>query len=992
VSARRLLLSCGSGALSLLLVTTNGIAQAPTPSPSPEQSTETTEERVIVTAPYLPSAEVAPALPLKVVPVEALQKQGANTPIEGLRQLPSVIGNAESENAALQGFSAYGHATISLRGIGGQNALVLINGRRAFSGIGASAGFANINAIPIAALARVEILETGASALYGSEAVAGVVNFILLSAPGEKPFEGVEVSTLYGNTTDKDAHVLQNYVRAGVASDRFAIAVAAEYYSRAALYSRDRDIAATTDLRSLGGFSFNSTTFPGRVTVNRFPQVLLDFSDNAPLGLQAYRVFNGPDDPQSFNTARYTTSIAAQDEYMVYATAMYKLLGDALQAYGEFSYSLATQDNRIAPAPFTIPRGGYRNPALGIFNGTDANGNPDGSIDNSIARQREILRSSPYNPFGGTSLTSLSYRLVQELGNRRVFFDEDSYRYVVGLRGELALKDNPLFAGFAYDTGFVYETWDLSDTDTGDARRGDIYRAILSGQFNPFIGLNAPLVGTVPTYSNGVATGQRQTYDNKTAAQNAAYTGRTPIWQGSYLYDAKIKIKLGPSLYQGGITCDFGYEHRRVASENLDPDPTQLSGEALSIFTPSKYKYRQTVNSVFAQATVPVVTPAMQVRGIHNLELFAAARYESFDDSDELSGTRATFNNDGSPQLAIRYQPVSDLMLRVSWGKGFRSPGPENLFAPSQLVFFTLFDPLTQQSVTPEDGVILAGNVNLQPEDTDAYSAGFVWTPKIIPGLSVTTDFYQLFSRDIIGGSDPQLILTLNGRSGGRVFSNLVTRDPDTNIPTQINAPIMNRSKRLVEGVDVNAVYQIPSERFGKFTISGGYNHFFIWKAETAAGLGSVSFLGSYNASLPLAPGAIPWNKGFVRGEWAWNGIDFVATCNYVGDYNDDPGYISGNTVIGGTDENPDYLLHRRLPSYVTLDMQLSYEWKQNAAAAPTGTRWRQMLQGTKVTVGVNNAFDRNPPTLLGAFSDNYDTSLYSIRNRYYYIGFNKRF
>src|ERR1700731_993543 len=179
------------------LMAVSGYAQAPT---------EATTERGIVAGSYNPAAETESALPVTVYTAEVLRKQGANTPVEGLRQLPSFVGNASTENDSNGG---NGQALINLRGIGTQNTLTLINGRRAFE-------FSDVNAIPIGALARTEILKDGASAIYGSDAVAGVVNFILLNGPGEKPYEGAEMTLLFGNTTDTDAHVRQVYIKGGV--------------------------------------------------------------------------------------------------------------------------------------------------------------------------------------------------------------------------------------------------------------------------------------------------------------------------------------------------------------------------------------------------------------------------------------------------------------------------------------------------------------------------------------------------------------------------------------------------------------------------------------------------------------------------------------------------------------------------------------------------------------------------------------------------------
>lgn len=175
-----------------------------------------TTERVIVTGSYIPTAETESALPVTVYTAEVLQKQGANMPVEGLRQLPSFVGNASTENDSNGGT---GQAGINLRSMGQQNTLVLMNGRRLFLGRETSATpQPDINAIPIAALARTEVLKDGAAAVYGSDAVAGVVNFIMLNGPGEAPYEGAELFALYGNTTEKDGHVRQLYLRGGVKS------------------------------------------------------------------------------------------------------------------------------------------------------------------------------------------------------------------------------------------------------------------------------------------------------------------------------------------------------------------------------------------------------------------------------------------------------------------------------------------------------------------------------------------------------------------------------------------------------------------------------------------------------------------------------------------------------------------------------------------------------------------------------------------------------
>jgi iron complex outermembrane receptor protein len=328
--------------------------------------------------------------------------------------------------------------------------------------------------------------------------------------------------------------------------------------------------------------------------------------------------------------------------------------------------------------------------------------------------------------------------------------------------------------------------------------------------------------------------------------------------------------------------------------------------------------------------------------------------------------------------------------------------------------FPVLFDPVTGSTLQPPDGVYGAGSTALVPETTDAYSAGVVWTPKFLPGFTMTLDVYQLFTTALIlsSASQAQVLLTQGvvdpdgcglGLPGLGGPAEGTTRFADGSLDC-VDALSSNGGKRHVTGLDLTAVYEIPTENWGKFTFSGGWNHFFTWKAEPGAGQPFNSFLGNYNnGTLPLAPGAIPWNKGFLRGEWEWRHFDFIATGNYIGDFRDDPAFLRDFAVL-----NPGEA--RTVDSYITLDLQLSYEFvkpptepapyvkeSKDSKAAPvteaaTASIWQRMLWGTRLTVGVNDVFDRYPPSVLGAFNDNYDTSLYTIRNRYWYVSLTKRF
>jgi iron complex outermembrane receptor protein len=959
-----------------------------TPSPSPDSNTS---ERIVLIDSYYPTAESESAFRVIVWPAELMQKAGANTPIEGLREIPFFVGTARTENESLGG---NGTASINLYGLGELNVVPLINGRRTF-------GFSDINAIPMSALSRTEIFDSG---IYGSDSAAGVVNFILLSGPGEKPYEGAEVHALYGNTTDIDAHVRQVYLRGGVLGleDKVSIAVAAEYYSRANLFARDREISRTADLTNdstglgLGGLNNNSPTFAGRISLSGpssaggGQRVLIDLTDNAPTRA-SYRAFDVPPgtDPSRFNFRAYTPAIPAVEKAMFFVTGRYKILGDGLQLYGDILYTKTKQDNAISPTPISFT-----------------------SVSNGLGD----VRTSPFNPFPGNTLTSLRYRTLQELGLRKSFYDEDNYRYGAGLNGDFNFNDNELISRFGYDTGFVYERFDQTRTDSGDLTRAALRNQIELGIFDPFIGQFAPPVGVAPTYTNGIQTGTRA-YNNIAGAQAASYVGHSFLYERDWLADIKFNAHLFPKLWNGGIDFAGGYEQREANSKQI-LDPVQASGDSVGFAPSPPAKFRREVQSWFFEFAVPLVTSTMNVPMVRALDMTLSWRREQFTDTNLLrvtgSPSRRTnsFLNEnpsenfaGAPTLSLRYQPDPDLMFRVSWRQSIRPPIFDELFTPIKQTFPVIFGGIGILP-QPTDGTFVGGSPTLTPEKTDAYSAGVVWSPKFIPGLLLTLDAYQFYTTNVIVDPDSftQVLvatrivdpdgcgLGIRPGSGPGVG---VTRDLSGSIFC-IDSPYGNAGKRLVEGLTAMASYEIPTEQWGSFTFSGGWNHFFTWKGQAGPGNPSTSFLGNYdNQTLPLVPGAIPWNKGFLRGEWEWKHFDFIATGNYIGDFRDDPSFDS---IVR---EHP-----RNVPSYITLDMQLSYEWTKppvepvewketkniSGTDSSGGSIWQRLLWGTKVTVGVNNVFDRNPPTVLAAQNDNYDTSLYSIRNRYWYIALSKKF
>ena len=640
---------------------------------------------------------------------------------------------------------------------------------------------------------------------------------------------------------------------------KVSIAAAGEYYSRANLYSRDRfQLAGTANVSNFpadpfypnsaglgrGGLNNNSPTYSGRIRVtagsafNAAQLVLVNPFNNAPVAVfdgsdpRGYRGFErangtGGTDPSRYNFREFTPTIPAQEKAMYVVTGRYKVFGEALEIYGDLMYSKTKQDNGLAPSPFT--QSSLHNSGLTI---------------NGLG----VLRVSKFDPFVGNQLSQLRYRFQQdEVGNRRSFYDSDYWRYVAGAEGTFNFKDNGFISRFGYDSGFVFERYDSLTVNTGDADGRLLGDEIIAGNFDPFIGQLAAVIGTAPIYNStntaaphyrdGVPIGTAA-YDNQASSRRALYLGHSLFFESDWLVDAKINAHFFPNLWNGGIDVAVGYEHREVRQHSI-PDPVQAGGFQLGFNQAPLTKYRQEVDSFFGEITVPFVTSTMNVPFVRSFEVSAAYRFEEFDNFDLFFQNpltnHITFDNGGTPRVSLRYQPIADLTLRGSWGQSFRSPGFGTLFDPGSQNFPMVFDPLKAVVLQPPSGVEQFGNVHLQPEETDSYSAGVVWTPKFIPGFTMTVDVYQLFTTSLIlsAAESAQIMLTANGLSAianngvPTLFTAEVIRDAAGNLQAINDAHTNNSGKRLVEGMDVTTVYEIPTERFGKFTLSGGWNHFF---------------------------------------------------------------------------------------------------------------------------------------------------------------------
>jgi len=361
------------------------------------------------------------------------------------------------------------------------------------------------------------------------------------------------------------------------------------------------------------------------------------------------------------------------------------------------------------------------------------------------------------------------------------------------------------------------------------------------------------------------------------------------------------------------------------------------------------------------------------------------------------------------PKVGIRWQPIDEqLTLRATWGQGFREPTLEELFAAPISGLKLSHDPQNDGAFEPETNFLVLSNKNLQPEDSETYSAGFVWTPKYIPGLTYSVDAWGVRREGVIGSPPADEILARE-QAGNLLPGEVVERDIGGNI-TRIIAPNMNLGFQEANGVDFTLQYQRPLP-VGIFTFLTSWTwlyHFSFPEGETAFGFGNPDLnLAGFTTDPGLSnEGWYKW-RGTTRFDWAWKGFDALATVRYVS---------------GFEELNPKILPHE-VGKTLRLDLQFSYDFsnlltrveerpvagyskqaspkdgkapvdKETVSSQVNNSCWRRLVEGTTLTFGVNNVFDDDPPFASGEGGNavGYPGFTYDATNRFWYWRITKKF
>jgi outer membrane receptor protein involved in Fe transport len=1006
-------------------------------------------EAFSVTGTNIRRLEMEKVLPVTVFDTAAMEVRDASQPSDLLTALPQVTGLPGNETATLGATARGDNASVSLRGIPSSNTLVLLNGRRVVphpisqGEAGVPTLSTNINTLPNRGLERVEVLRDGASSVYGTDAVAGVVNYAM-----RRDFRGTELSLRFGETRYRDGQEYRGTLTHGFdfAKKKGRAMITADFYHRAAMYARDRDFSAEADHSNLAPAPWNSstiTTFNARSATTEFGNYLLGtvtstdqfgavsgFAGARPTGVPATLAATSglfvlqPNGSGGvvFGTAAPSRAGVTHDYY--WNNNAYRVIQpktDRTNVFASTEFDLSDRITLFADASlYQANSVTYREPD-GITQSTD------GFVIVPV--------TNPFNPFGnrfwsptgapnadgtprltGTpSAVSITNKRLTDLATRTDWVDTSVYRGVAGVRGKI-------FDSWFWEAALLYSTARVNENEEGPDRKSLLIAAINQSDparaFNPFTRTFAVQNGSL------VVTGPYTNPDSVTSTFRSSFirSGITKLGSGDVRASGNVFPLWGGNQIGGAFGGEFRYEAYddfRPPFAGLNPpgsglDPT--SNDFLGFSPNSDTHGNRHVAALYAEAVVPLVGREFTLPLVYSLELTASARYESYTD----------FGDTTKPKYGINWKPARWLMVRGSYNEGFHAPNLAQLFTGPLIRTVTGSTDSYRSNVTNliTDGPsnrrsIASGNRQLQPETSTGKSAGIVVEVPGIKGLSVSVDYWEIRQKNLIssGGGiadDTAALLaaTQVALAAGQPIGSVDLGSGTANYkgdPSVVRLPVTQADRDLfaaynatrapgnqravVGGIDIlRTSYFNKSQQF-----VNGYDFDVNYRLPVlAAGQfvfnTSWTYLNDFHAySSPTAARSEYRNGNSVNVGGAtpvWRGDTTVTWRKNqwgagVGMY-----YTGRFTDVNATTTqtvwdslgNPGYIQPIFNNGAYSYRYVVHDSKSYNVFASYRITTQNRWVNQTTVRIGVNNLFDAKPP--LSADSRGYEPSLYNIMAR----------
>ncbi len=911
------------------------------PAPTPGY-----QEKITVTGTRIPTPNLESTSPISVItPVDI--KISHPVSVENLiNNMPQVF----ADQGNMLSNAATGTADIDLRGLGSARTLVLINGRRMAAGdpfIFAT----DINMMPLPLIQRIDIYTGGASAVYGSDAISGVVNFIM-----NDRFQGVQFDWGHSFYNHQQGNGLASVIAARALSnpsqfkvpgdvdsdgevENYSVAMGSDFangkgnatvflgYTRShPVLQRDRDFSACATGSSATGLTCagSSTSYPGRFTNLGSAGGDFTIADSA----GNVRPFASGTD--QFNFAPYNFFQRPDERYLADFFAHYDI-SPWMRSYTEFEFMDDRTLAQIAPG--------------GIFFGGPGS-------ENALTFDNPLLSDSFKSAFGITPNTPgdvLIGRRNLEGGGRQTDLRHTDYRGVLGFKGEL-----PFASGWDYDVWYQMAK--------------NVYQSTFLNDFSGKRILNALDVVTDPTTGQPVCRSgppcvPYDIFHIGGVSQAALDYLQVPAFQTGFTEQSVVGATLSADLgmynwrlpwAKDGIGVAFGLE-RRVEKVEFNPDVEYVTADLTSFAGATlPLSGRYTVKEAYTEVRVPIIQdrPWAQLLSVNG-----SYRYSDYD----TGHTTDTYG------IGAEWAPIKEARLRGSYQQAVRAPNVIELFHGQNLNLFNLSaDPCGTSPTGAAPTATLAqclrtglpanlygsslltnpagqynylqgGNVNLTPEKSKSYTLGVVFTPT--RNLSGSIDFWKIKVDNAVDKVDPSLAVTNCINIG--VNCDLIHRNGLGNLWTAggfVTATNINISKLKTEGVDFAANYTWPLGTWGSLGLNfnGTWTKEFV--KEPIPGLGDYDCAGLYGAT--CGPPIPKW-KHQLRGTWSspWN-VDLSATWRHIDSA--DVELSSGNQLLSGS----------FFPVVKTLSARDYIDLAGSWAITKTFTLW----------AGVNNVFDKDPP------------------------------
>jgi iron complex outermembrane receptor protein len=856
----------------------NTSGQTPGAVTATSASSDASLSEIVVTGTSIKGLDAESALPVTVLKAEDIARTGATSAEDLFRYISSASSSGNTVQAQATGNQTGSISTISLRGLTSARTLVLINGLRSAPYGGGSTGTAgnsvDISSIPVAAIERVEILKDGASAIYGSDAIAGVVNFIL-----KDNFQGVDASVYGGAPTRSGGGTEQQASFFGgigdLKTDRYNINLGLDFDHTQEILGSSRAFATRyspqfgNDVTSSFAFPANIAAFPvpakpNPTTINPAAGACAPSLNDANYPAQC-RFDNSPYDSLQPDTKRGNALLNAHYQ-----------LTDTTQLYSQLSFAHVETLTQVQPVPLS-----YQNPLLP--------GNP------FLAYQAALLAgqypnyhnpaitptaaafllppSSPYYPTAfaaANGMAGLPLNLIYRdfaNGPRLQEDTSDTTRAVVGWKGNLV--------GWDFDTSILYsEVKVKEDLKSGFPLYSKIMPLLDSGNINPF----GPTTDPAQLAMAKAAEFDGQDWSSRTSLTSLRGSASRALFD----------------LPGGPLSAAVGAELRRETFIYDPSGPIQtgdITGEGGNQLPENAAR---SVESAFVEVNMPI---------IHSLDADAAVRY------DHYQGVGSTVNPKGS----LKFQPVDWWLLRTSVGSGFRAPSLTDLYAAQassvtgngtrDFIKCPTFDP-NNAACSFQFSTVTGGNPNLKPEKSTTLTLGTEIEP--VKNLHLGFDSFWIYLKDaIVVGGLPIATIMQNAASEMQ-FANLITRDANGNI-TSISQTNSNLFKENVSGMDIDLKYAFDIGDYGRISILGNGTYYYKFATQNPDG----SWTGQIDKGLTTVSGVISrWRHSlslvYDIGNW-----DASLTQHYQKKYHD-----SSSTITG---------VGRDVGAYDTVDGQLSY-------------------------------------------------------------------